>query len=194
MNYFCNMSIRIVGIDPGESQSGMCVIDGNDIVAAYCISNSDLFRIISPYLLHKECTVVIEEVKPYSTRLKPQVIETIKFIGECLYRLRIEAGANCVLIARSEVKQWVFNAFPNVCLPLIEERIRKLGYITKATGEPRKPSFVFVDDKCCKEAMRYRYKLKKTGKSYSYGLKTHGWQALALVSTFSDNLMTDIIV
>jgi hypothetical protein len=73
-----------------------------------------------------------------------------------------------------------------VCLPIIEKKILKKGFITAATGEPRKPSFVFVDDKIVTDCMKHLYKipLPKSGKGYQYGLQTHSWQALAVATYF----------
>jgi hypothetical protein len=71
-------------------------------------------------------------------------------------------------------------------LPVIKKKIQKKGYISAATGEDRKPSFVFVDDKIMTESMKVLYgiELPKAGKGYEYGLKTHSWQALALATYF----------
>lgn len=178
---------RIIGIDPGNEESGMVVINNYSISVAFNLSNVvQLYDKISNYQLCKDLTIVIEDIKPYSLRLTPQVIDTCKFIGELVYRLKIEAGLNVIMVSRYEVKKWCFDTFPEVCLPIIEKKIRKKGFVNKATGEARKPSFVFVDDKIVTECMKHLYKipLPKAGKGYDYGLQSHSWQALAVATYF----------
>ena len=182
------MEKRIIGIDPGSEESGMVVLDDSTIIGAFNLRNEYCFYDkVTNFSIHPNLTVVIEDLKPYSLRLTPQVISTAKFIGECLYRLKNEAGMNVTLVSRNEVKKWVFDTFPEVCLPIIEKAIGKKGYITRSTGEPRKPSFVFVNDKIVTESMKVLYKipLPKSGKGYQHGLQSHSWQALGLASFFS---------
>ena len=181
---------RIIGIDPGSSGCGMAVLDNGYIKSAFNVSNQDFYSKVTNYLIHPNCTVVIEDIRPYSLRLTVQVIDTCKWIGECLYRLKNEANANVVLVARNEVKKWCFDTFPDVCLPIIEKKIEKKGYVTAKTGEPRKPSFVFVDDNVVTKCMQDLYKIPppKAGKGYMYGLIKHSWQALAVASFKSKHL------
>ena len=177
---------RIIGVDPGSSGCGMVVLDNGYIKAAFNVSNELFYTKVTNYLLHPNCVVVIEDIRPYSVRLTMQVIDTAKFIGEVVYRLKCEAGANVVLVTRSQVKKWCFDTFPQVCLPIIEKKIDKKGYITESTGDKRKPSFVFVDDIVVTQCMKELYKipLPKSGKGYMYGLIKHSWQALAVSSFY----------
>ena len=186
---------RIIGVDPGSEGCGMVVLDNGYIKAAFNLTNEQFYRKVTNYLLHPNCIVVIEDIRPYSVRLTMQVIDTSKFIGEAVYRLKMEAGANVVLVTRSQVKMWCFNTFPDVCLPIIEKKISKKGYITASTGEARKPSFVFVDDNVVTKCMQDLYKipLPKAGKGYLYGLIKHSWQALSVASFYinSQSLMNE---
>lgn len=177
---------KIIGIDPSGDGCGMTVIDNGKILLAGNYSKEQFYTKITNYLLDNQIMVVIEDIKPYSIRLMPQVIDTCKFIGEAVFRLKTMCGANVELRSRNEVKKWVFDSFPDVCLPIIEGKIEKKGYISASTGEPRKPSFVFVDDKIMTESMKVLYKipLPKAGKGYDYGLKSHSFQALALASYY----------
>ena len=176
---------RIIGVDPGSDGCGMVVLDNGYIIGAFNVKNGHFYSKITNYLLHPNCVVVIEDIRPYSVRLTMQVIDTAKWIGEAVYRLKCEAGANVVLVTRSQVKKWCFDTFPQVCLPIIEGKIDKKGYILES-GEKRKPSFVFVDDKVVTECMKDLYKipLPKSGKGYLYGLIKHSWQALAVSSFY----------
>lgn len=113
-----------------------------------------------------------------------------------VYRLRNEAGANVELISRNEVKKWVFDTFPEVSLPLVNKRMDKKIFMACAVktqevvfvdnnGRPKKKaSFVYINDKCVTEAMKFLYKIPepKAGKGYQFGLKDHSWQALAVAS------------
>lgn len=176
---------RIIGLDPGSEATGMVVLDNYNIIGAFNLKNECFYNKVTNYLIHNNVTVIIEDLAAYSLRLTPQVISTAKFIGECLYRLKNDAGCNVVLIPRSAVKKWCYDTFPSICLPIIEKKIEKKGY-KNADGEFRKGNFFYIDDKIVIECMKHLYKipLPKAGKGYDYNLKTHSWQALACASTY----------
>jgi hypothetical protein len=121
-----------------------------------------------------------------------QVIDTCKFIGELVYRLRSEfKKAEYVLVTRNQVKKWVFDSFPEISCDRINKRIEYLdGYrtgrgekgIRKKDGTLRLPSFHWIDDRVCIAAMKKFWDIPtpKPGKKNVYGLSTHSWQALAL--------------
>lgn len=179
---------RIIGIDPGKT-CGMVILDGGQITSVFNITDIMLSGKVSDFLIHPNCTVVIEDIRPYSLRLTPQVIETCKFIGELNFRLKTWSGAIVEYVTRNHVKKWCFDTFPEVCLPLIQRKIEKKGFKNKDTGEWRKPSFVFVDDKVVTECMKVLHKIPvpKSGKGYQYGLKEHSWQALAVAAYWETN-------
>jgi len=196
------MEQRIIGIDPGSESSGMVVIDGSNIVGAWNLVNSHQFYDkVTNFSIHNNLIVVIEDIKPYSLKLMPQVIDTCKFIGEAVYRLKTHSGLNVVMVDRYTVKRWVFDTFPDVCLPLIDARIEKKMYdacdvktkemirINDKGMTKRKPSFVYVNDKIVMECMKYLYKipLPPVGKGYKFGLQSHSFQALAVASCFIHN-------
>lgn len=177
---------RIIGIDPGENL-GMVVLDGGQITSVFNIMSEQIWANLQYFLIsqHPEpVTVVIEDIRPYSLRLTPQVIDTCKWIGEAVFRLKSGSNAIVELIHRNQVKKWCFDTFPEVCVPIIEKKIEKKGYKNKETGEFRKPSFVFVDDKIVTNCMKILHKipLPPKGKGYQYGLKDHSFQALAIAS------------
>ncbi|HRP33520.1 MAG TPA: hypothetical protein PKV73_16605, partial [Agriterribacter sp.] len=174
-----------IGVDPGNEKCGMTVLQRGCIIGAWNLEHPNFYRKIS-YFLTLGCKIAIEDLKPYSVRLTPQVIDTAKFIGECVYRLRIDCGATVEMVNRSAVKKWVFDTFPEICVPLIMKKIAKKGQRIASTGEFRRPSFVYVDDKIIVEAMKFHYKIPKPppGNGYMYGLKEHSWQALALASLY----------
>ena len=175
---------RCIGVDPGSESSGVCVVDDRSIIAAFNVKNDLFFSKVSNFLIHPCCRVAVEAIRPYSLRLTQQVIETCQWIGEAKFRLENGSGLNVELVPRNIVKKWVFDTFPKICVPKIEEKIKKKGYIAKSTGRPISPSFVFVDDRLVTEAMKDMYGIEnpQPGKGYQYGLKSHTFQALALAS------------
>lgn len=191
---------RIIGVDPSEDGCGMVVLDDGLIIDAFNLKLEQFYSKVTNYLLHNNCIVVIEDIAPYSLRLMPQVIGTCKTIGEVCYRLKNEAGSNVVLIPRSKVKKWAFDTFPDVCMPIIDKKIEKKGFLacdilTKdeirvySNGDlwkKRKGSFVYVDDKTVTECMKHLYNIPppKPGKGYMYGLIKDSWQALAVASVY----------
>lgn len=185
---------RIIAIDPGNENSGIVILDGLSIIGAYNLSNDLLYSKIAAYSIHKDLTIVVEDIKPYSLKLTPQVIDTCKFIGELNYRLKIAIGLNVVYVPRADVRRWIYNTFSDVCGLLIDVKIEKKMYdacsletrqeirINARGGNKRKGSFIYIDDKMVMESMKDLYQLKKPapGKGYLYGLKDHSFQALAL--------------
>jgi len=191
---------RIIGLDPGSSESGMCVLDNGQIVAAFNLNYEQFWIKVTNYLLNRNCTVVIEDIRPYSLKLTPQVIDTCKLIGEAVYRLRNDCGVNVQLVTRFEVKKWVFDTFPVIATEFATKKIEKKLFdacelLTRCeirvdtNGKPpRKPSFIHVDDKIVTEAMKYFYRIPKPdpGDGYRYGLKDHSWQALGAATYFTE--------
>lgn len=188
-----------MGIDPGSSVCGVVVLDDGEIAGAFNWSIPVLWCKISNFLIHPNISVVVEDIRPYSLQLTPQVIDTCKFIGELVYRLRIEAGLNVELLSRSEVKKWAFDTNPTLAASLIKAKVDKKMFMacdlktreelwvdTFGKGR-RKESFVQINDRIMTELMKYLYGIPKpkAGSGYKFGLKEHSWQALALASCFS---------
>lgn len=198
------MQNRIIGIDPGSSICGIVVLDDRRIVHSANIRKDELFSKLTVFIAHRSVSVVIEDLKPYSLRLTPQVIDTAKFIGEAVYRLKIGCSLNVELISRYEVKKWVFDSFKDVvsgdidkkiakkCFPVCNIESREIVMVNDKGSLQRKGSFVYVDDKIVMSAMRYLYKIPtpKAGSGYQYGLKDHAWQALGVASCYLSKLAT----
>lgn len=129
-------------------------------------------------------TVLVEDIRPYGLKLSPQIIETCKFLGELRYRLS-RAKINVQWIARNTVKKWVFDTFPEVCIPRIQAKIAKKGAKNRDGGD-RQPSFVWVDDRIVIAAMKECWGIEtpKPGRTNRYGLKAHAWQSLCLGAYF----------
>lgn len=170
------MNKIFVGIDPGCEKSGVSVIQGGKILRAWNIENEVLYDIITPYVL-KDAVIVIEDIRPYSIRLTPEVIKTCKVIGEMVYRLKVVAGLEVELVSRNQVKKWVFDNLKEAIMPSISEKVAK-------KFPDRKPTFVFVDDRIVTIAMKHLFQIKQPapGKGYEFGLRDHSWQALAVAA------------
>lgn len=183
--------MKIIGIDPGNKISGICMLDDNKIAAAYNEPNETVFTTIQRLADGSEVEVVIEDISPYAMRISLQVIATCKFIGELEWRLRqcnLVTGIH--LIARNSVKKWIFDTCGNVVVPRIDKKMfaadrRKVSKgekgLRNADGLMRLASFHYVDDRSIIAALKELYQIPtpKAYKSNIYGLKDHSWQALA---------------
>lgn len=192
------MTKRIISIDPGNALSGLLILDNHAIALAENVNNVVLFDLILLNLL-PSTDVVIEDVKPYSVPLRQQTIDTCKFLGELEYRLKSNRIAYSA-ISRSEVKTWVFNRFPEICIPAIDKKIERKGlfacdvltrrlvrvYADGRPWSPRKASHNYVDDRVIISCMKKCWEIEtpKPGKRNRLGVSKHSWQALALATLY----------
>lgn len=195
---------RVIGIDVGSSISGVCVLDCGQIVIGFNCENDNLIGRIMEYTKKRDTIVLIEDIRPYDNKLSLQVIDTCKFIGELVYRLKVELSLPYRLIPRSYVKKWIFDAFTLICNDRIKKKILyrhesnikkgKKGLINK-DGEMRKPSFIWVDDRIIVACMKDYWQIPtpKPGKKSLFGLKDHSWQALALNTSFINTQSIDLM-
>lgn len=189
------MNKIIVAVDPGNKISGVVVLYNGKIHQADNLDNDKVMRLITDCNdFGDEIIVLIEDIKPYSLKMGQSVIETIKYIGELEYCLKT-AKIGFKSITRNEVKKWIYDTFPQICVPRID---KKIEYLTKlkeskgekglrsANGDLRKSSFVFVDDRVIIAAMKDYWSIPtpKPGKTNQYGLSAHAWQALATASKY----------
>lgn len=174
----------VVAVDPGPEVSGMVVLREGRIVKAEIVANGLLFNIMLLNAGGLPLMVLMEDVRPYGVRLRQELINTCKWIGQWQYRLE-KAKIAYKLIPRSAVQIWVFRNLPDLVVPRIEKKIRRLDKRNK-DGELCKPKFVYVDDGIVKAAMKQHWSIPapKPGHSAMYGLKTHSWQALGVASCY----------
>ena len=180
-------NFTLVGIDPGDRNSGFLIYRYGEIKKAGNSPNKLLFNImLDEYTQNSQLTVLIEDVKPYAARLGQQLIDTCKFLGQMEYRLET-AGIAFKLIPRNTIKKWVFDTFPDVVIPRIDKEIRCRDRKRK-DGEYFTASSRFVNDRMVIAAMKKKWSIPdpKPGKTNKYGLKDHSWQALALVGYYLD--------
>lgn len=192
------MEKNIWGIDPGNLICGVAqLLDGQ---IGYCFNEKSVsvYRTILKLSKGEPITIVIEDIKPYSLRLTPQVIDTCKIIGELAYRFNTcKTVISVNLVARNSVKKWIFDTCPDVCNLRIEKKMNtihrnkikqgKKGLI-KADGEMRQASFHFVDDRTVIAALKSIFNIPtpKPGKPNIFGLVDHSWQALAVAGFYQN--------
>jgi hypothetical protein len=73
------------------------------------------------------------------------VIDTAKWIGMAVERLKNSITTPVVLIPRSAIKKWVYEAFPDVVIPLCDKKIDKKLF---ASCDISTREEVRVDDNC----------------------------------------------
>ena len=179
--------ITVVAVDPGPEVSGLVILQYGQIVKAGNPENRLLFNIMLEYeTTNVPLLVVIEDVKPYRARLRQDLIDTCKWLGELEYRLK-SLNIAYRLISRSTVKKWIFDTYPEISIPRIEKEIICRNHRRK-DGEYCKPSAKYVNDRVVETAMRHAWQIEKPkpGKSNRYGLTDHSYQALALACCFLD--------
>jgi len=175
----------VMALDPGPEVSGMVVLRYEGIVEARNLENGLLFNIMLEYdTPNVPLIVLIEDVAAYGTRLSGDLIRTCKWIGKLEYWLESRNIAY-KLIFRSTVRKWVFDSYPEISIPRIEQEIIRLDRRRK-DGEYCKPHARYVDDRIVEAAMRQAWQIQKPkpGKSNVYGLTKHSYQALALGCSF----------
>ena len=176
-------------LDPGSDCSGIAYLSEGAITYADNIPNEAVVdKIEALRCSNDDFIVLVEDIAPYTLKLKQEVIDTCKFIGETLYRLRM-ARIDYRLILRWQIKQWVYNSFNEKIKGRIE---KKIAASDLKDGKSRRSHFVFVDDRIVLAAMKYRWGIEtpKPGKRNSLGLSKDAWQALALGTFFIDSLNT----
>lgn len=180
----------LVAIDPGSDMSGVVVLQDGHIIEAVNLWNAFVWDKVTKYSQLGRVMVVVEDIRPYSTKLTMQTIGTCKFIGEVSYRAVIAHNVKIEYVSRFDVKKWVFDAFPDICLSRINKKIAYRDALFRGKGRKglrnkdgslRKPSFTYVDDRIVQAAMVSLWKIPDIGpgKRNKYGLSKHSWQALA---------------
>ena len=183
-----NTPNALIGIDPGEKQSGIVLLIDGQIIEGMTIDNQELVGYVSEQHKANEghILVVIEDMRPYNARITDNIIKTIKFIGQIEWRIK-EFGVPIYLVPRWRVKQWAYNSFRELSMPRV---ISKVGYAEKLREKEGKakrklsPSFAYIDDWVIVRIMKYFWKIPNANvhNKNKYGLKDHSWQALAVVT------------
>lgn len=179
--------ITVVAIDPGPVVSGMVVLRYGQIVKAANLENDGiLFNIMLELDTKIPLLVLIEDVGAYGTRLSGDLVQTCKWLGKLEYWLKSRNIAY-TLIFRSTVKKWVYDSYPEISIPRVEQAIIARDHRRK-DGAYCKPSAKYVNDSIVEAAMRHAWAIEKPkpGKSNRYGITEHSYQALALACCYLD--------
>ena len=180
------------GIDPGNSICGVVCLSGRTVIRAVNVPPQDVYDYIIQESGGRTIAIAIEDISGYSVPLSKDVIETCKFIGELVYRLRVTPSVAAISqIPRATIKKAVFDGLPGVCIPRIEKKMALLHNrkvrkgergLMKQDGTMYLPSFKYVDDRIVIAAVKEVLKIPtpKPGKRNIYGLTGHSWQALAV--------------
>lgn len=180
-----------LAIDCGETKSGIIIMEDEKLVRGDNLDNEDLFTLIDTYTLFSagvKLLVIYEDIRPYTSRFSMQTINTCKMIGRLEYVLK---QRNVIFegVPRSAVKEFVFNTYFGDIVTLIEQRIAILAKKAAKKNEKvknRKPSFHYVNDRMVQLAMRKQWKQKKPkpGHKNQLGIRSHGWQALGVLTYY----------
>jgi len=184
-----------IGIDPGSEVSGMALFYDKQIIKGRNVANADVIQTVGEWSGGAKCTVIIETLVAYGGRVRTETLQTCKWEGELCYRLSLERNVRQVLVARSTVKAWIFNACPEIVLPRLVKVMEaahkrsvskgKKGLV-RADGSMRQASFQFIDDRIVVAAIKSLLSIPtpRPGRSNFYGLHSHSWQASALCAYF----------
>jgi len=175
----------VVGLDCGDTETGIVFIEGTRIDYCDVVPNCDVYGLIKTFIgIDTDIIVVIEDVKPYGVKLRQQLIDTCKFIGQIEYRLK-QAEIPFYLIPRATVKAWVFKNGGDDVLSHVKKNVARREKINPSERK-RTESFVYIDDRAVIAGMKHHWRIPtpKPGKKNIYGLKSHSWQALAAATVY----------
>ena len=201
----------MIGIDVGSDKSGIAVILDCRIHKACVSNNGSVIGLIREYTKEYDVFVVIEDIVSYDGKVNKDILATVRWIGELTYRLRAELNVKYDIMERWKVKQWCFDNYKAVCLPEIEKNIVRLdnyaihyneankdnkGFVKrkryiKKDGSYYSGSFAYVDDRIVIKVMKAHWCIEtpKAFKSNPYGLSSHSWQSLGLVTCYIESNM-----
>jgi hypothetical protein len=103
------MKKTVIGIDPGNLESALCVYDGTRIVYCEKISNGGFFKrldheIKNAFLCDKSLPeIYIEDIQAMGMAVGREVFDTAKFIGRIQYHLELKNEAYN-MVKRTEIK------------------------------------------------------------------------------------------
>jgi len=183
--------MRIIGIDPGSEVSGVAVLEDGKIIYAANLANTDVLSQIQTLCEHPEVYLAVEQLAAYRGRLSPATLLTAQWIGELIYRARVELFIEPILEFRSSIKRWLFDTCPEVAIPRLKTRMLAIDRrnvakgkkgLRRADGEMRLPSFSFIDDQIVMGLVAAILKMPKRipFQKNIYGLSAHSYSAAAL--------------
>lgn len=172
----------MIGFDPGKICGLVELIDGAIVHAGNYEPEEAMEYILAAKRRGEDLLVLYEDIQYYTG---VYVIETLKLIGQFEYRMH-QAGIPIHAVLRWEVKKWCYDTYQSVVKGLVEKLILQRHITNEDTGEPVKPTFVYVNDRIVQTVMKIHWDLLSPGRKSRHGLSKHSWQALAVVSYVMD--------
>lgn len=160
-------SKRLIAIDPGTTQSGVCVFEGARIADAYVEDNSLLVRQLS--LAHRcidtQPTVVIEMIASYGMAVGKETFETCVWIGR--FMQVCEFGITAHRMFRKDVKIHICGTTKAKDANIWQAILDRYGGKAAAIGKKNEPGPL-------------------------YGVKSHARAALAVGLCWLDGVRSDV--
>lgn len=150
--------MKILGIDPGPTQSAYVIWDGATVLKAQIVPNADMIRELEPGLCLGACA--IEKIACYGMAVGAEVFETCVWTGRFIERWRDYAGMGDPLrIPRLDIKVNLCKSAKAKDANIRQALIDRLG----AVGTKKVPGPLF-------------------------GVTSHCWAALAVAVTCADQM------
>lgn len=146
--------LPLMAIDPGQTHSGVVVVDNGHPKLAAVIENGELLESLDEW--HKPWPIAIEMIASYGMPVGAEVFETCLWIGRFIER----AGgmARVRLVYRKDVKLHLCNSPRAKDASIRQALIDKWGGKAAAIGRAKEPGPL-------------------------HGVKSHAWAALAVAVT-----------
>lgn len=162
--------MKVLAIDPGDTESGICLMDGYKPWKADKLSNDDTLKIIDTYSTWADA-VVIEMVASYGMAVGKSVFDTCVWIGRFweAYRQHTNFRKPVELIYRMEEKMVICHDSRAKDTNIRQALIDRFAEFDKKTGKGTK---------------------KKP--DWFYGFSKDAWMAYAVGVTFLDKKQEEI--
>lgn len=91
----------ILAIDPGPTQSGWCILDGDSVEKSGVSKNEEVLEIVQK---SSASALAIERVASYGMSVGREVFETCEWVGDFRNEWRRRSRGEALLIYRKDVK------------------------------------------------------------------------------------------
>jgi hypothetical protein len=147
--------MNILGIDPGNTKSGVVLFNGRTVVMAGVVPNEEVLALLDEAAkLHRIERCAIEMIESMGMAVGKETFETVRWVGRFQERWNIAKGSPAELIYRKDVK------------------IHLCGSMRAKDGNVRQA----LIDKLGKPGTKH-------APGPTYGCASHSWQALGVAVT-----------
>lgn len=162
--------MRILAIDPGNIESGYCVLNGYKPIEVNKVRNERIENVLFLLDYFDRCkTVVIEMVESYGMPVGREVFDTVRWIGK-FEAYAEKHGMKVEFVTRKEEKLTICNS-----MKANDSTIRQALVDRFAPGTPN------------------HGKGTKKEKGFFYGFKADMWSAFAVGVTYLDRKKIDFL-